>query len=408
MQATITNSSRATGSRSLGRKLIFALIASCLGLLLAAGVAELAFRVLEYQRSRSFKYEGQGGVWVSDGRWGWKPNPGYYHIVTNEFDMRGTVNELNMNDVPFVPGEDESRTRIFALGDSHTYAYGVSMEQAWPKVVERKLNADQGADSYRVYNGGVTGFNMHQYLLRLIDQGPMLHANYVVLGLSYATDLYDLLPPDHGGWIYGGDRARDYFDFDSAGNLKQLHWEPSSAGAGRSTAAAPRTRQLLENLATFRYLRRSPFALFVGSHVKVKGQSLWPNMEVIMEKEPTPQHEYQWRLFTALLDRINEEANNQGSKLIVVGIPYIAQVYDETWKSSFAGNEKFSRTAGVDRVRTLCESRAITYIDTLEPLRARQKQLGRWLHYREDAHPTPEGHEEIAETIVRAGVVQQH
>src|SRR5206468_10502525 len=101
----------------------------------------------------------------------------------------------------------------------------------------------------------------------------------------------------------------------------------------------------LEHFATFRSLRRSKLALFIGSHVKVNGQTLWPNMEVIVEKDVSSQHEYQWRLFEALLSRINQETERQHAKLIVVGIPYIAQVYDEVWQWSFGRDPKFSRTA---------------------------------------------------------------
>jgi hypothetical protein len=32
--------------------------------------------------------------------------------------------------------------------------------------------------------------------------------------------------------------------------------------------------------------------------------------------------------------------------------------------------------------------------------------MGDWLHYRHDAHPTVEGHEVIAETILKSDVLQ--
>jgi lysophospholipase L1-like esterase len=314
-----------------------------------------------------------------------------------------------MNDVPYMPEDDGVRTRIFVLGDSHTYAIGVSMDQTWAKMLERKLNSTYQAEKFRVYNGGVTGFNMHQYLLRLIDQGPMLRPHYVVLGLSYATDLYDLLPPNHGGWIYGGERARDYFDFDSSGELTEIHWEPSAPSSGDNghpIVSVQRVRLVLEHFATFRYLRRSKLALFLGSHIKIYGQTLWPNMEVIVEKDVSSQHEYQWRLFKTLLSRINQETERQHAKLIVVGIPYIAQVYDEIWQLSFGGDAKFSRTAAIERVRSYCQSHGIMYVDALDALHAKTKEVSHWLHYRHDAHPTAEGHEVIAETILRSGVLQ--
>jgi hypothetical protein len=250
---------------------------------------------------------------------------------------------------------------------------------------------------------------MHQYLLRLIDQGPILQPHFIILGLSYATDLYDLLPPERGGWIYGdNEKPRDYFDLDASGRLVERRWNGTETvqSAGKmETNSAVRVRQVLDNLAIFRYLRRSNLSFFIGSHFRINGQSLWPNMEVIVEKEPSAQHQYQWRLFEALLLRVNEESARQSARLVVVGIPYVPQVYDDVWNMSFGNNPKYSRNAGSDRVSSFCKSQGIIYVETLDDFRAKSKASRRWLHYRKDAHPTPEGHELIADTILKADVI---
>jgi hypothetical protein len=241
-----------------------------------------------------------------------------------------------------------------------------------------------------------------------MDQGPTIRPHYVVLGLSYATDLYDLLPPDHGGWIYGGDKARDYFDIDGQGQLSEHQWDPAAAAGHGSqpTTTGATVRQILEYFATFRYLRRSRIALFIGSHVRVNGQTLWPNMDIIVEKNVGDDHQYQWRLFEALLMRIKTECDRQGAKLIVVGIPYLPQVYDEIWDSTFGKDSRYSRTAAAERVEADCQKFGIIYVDTLEAFRAKNKEVGHWLHYHKDAHPTPEGQDVIADTIMRAEVIQ--
>jgi hypothetical protein len=48
----------------------------------------------------------------------------------------------------------------------------------------------------------------------------------------------------------------------------------------------------------------------------------------------------------------------------------------------------------------------IFYVDTLDALQAATRTRGHWLHYRIDAHPTAEGHEIVADTIVRAQVIR--
>jgi hypothetical protein len=314
-----------------------------------------------------------------------------------------------MNDRPYDAGQDASRTRILVLGDSHTYAVGVSMEQTWGKRLEAKLDAANAPATFRTYNAAAPGYSMHQYLLRLIDQGPQVRPHYVVLGLSYATDLYDLLPPDHGGWIYGGNQARDYFDFDTHGTLIERHWAPAvpSAQPGASSAwTASSIRGLLEHSAIFRSLRRSKLALVLGSRIKFRGQTLWANMDVVVEKEVSDQHRYQWRLFEALLRRMKAESDRQGATLLVVGIPYLPQVYDDIWASTFGTDDRYSRTAATDRVAADCGRLGIFYVDTLDALQAATRTRGHWLHYRIDAHPTAEGHEIVADTIVRAQVIR--
>jgi lysophospholipase L1-like esterase len=398
-----------TGTKPISRrrKFVFALVVSSLSTLVCLGVCEVVFRILEYSENKQSIYQGEGGKWIADNRWGWKPTLGYFRTATSEFDVTGNINSLFMNDSTYSKAEDESCTRLLILGDSHTYAVGVSMEQTWGKVLQKKLNAFYSPNKFRTYNGGVVGYSMHQYLLRLIDQGPALRPQYVILGLSYATDLYDLLPPDRGGWIYGGSRARDYFDFDSQGELVEKHWDPVAvSGIGtKPTTPATTVREILEYSAIFRYLRRSRLALFFGSHVKIKGQSLWPNMDIVVEKNVTPEHEYQWRLFQALLTKMNAECEHQGAELIVVGIPYLPQIYDEIWNSTFGQDQKYSRTAGADRVAAACKNLGIVYVDSLDAFQSKSRQVGHWLHYHKDAHPTSEGQEVIADTVMQAGVI---
>jgi lysophospholipase L1-like esterase len=402
--ATTTRLLAPKSAPSRRRRFLFAIITILLSITVAFSFCEIVLRVMEYRDNSRNVTSGSGGKWVPDSRWGWKPSQGGFHVTTGEYDAVGSVNELWMNDETYNAADDEKRVRVLALGDSHTYAVGVSNRETWPKVLQKKLNAAAGSDRYRVYNAGAIGYSMHQYVLRLLDQGPQLQPQYVVLGLSYATDLYDLLPPDRGGWVYGGNAARDYFDFEK-NELTLRHWQPKGS-APETARTAQVIRDVLDNFATFRYLRRSSLALFVGSHVKIGGESLWPNMDVVLEKNVQPEHEYQWRLFVALLELAKHECDRQHARLIVVGIPYLPQVYDEIWNSTFGQNQAYSRTAATERVQSECQKLGITYLDTADAMRSKSKALGHWLHYRKDAHPTTEGHEVIADTIYRADVIR--
>ena len=359
------------------------------GLLLGSVLVEGVFRVLESRDNIQRGLDGAGCAKSAHDRWGWRLNVGECRQRDPEFVATLTNNSLFMNDEPYSPGADDAKTRVLALGDSHTQAVGVSTSETWPKILQRDLNRRFGEGSFRVYNAGTGGYSLHQYLLRLIDQGPQLKPHYVVVGFGFASDLYDLLPPSHGGWHFFSPLPRAYFDFDESGQLVEKHWTPSPTLASPDVTtlppppdpAAKRVRALLENFATFRYLRRSNLALAIGARVRLGGESLWPNMEVVLEKEVSPQNEYNWRLAKALLERIEEETTKLGAQLVVLGIPYLPQVYDETWQSTFGDNPKYARDAGTNRLREWLQSRQIPYVDSMHALRAHVQKTGKWVHY---------------------------
>jgi hypothetical protein len=165
-------------------------------------------------------------------------------------------------------------------------------------------------------------------------------------------------------------------------------------------------RSFLEHFATFRYLRRSPLALTIGARVRPGGQSLWPNMEVIIEREPSPELRYQWELALALLRKLDEEATRLGAKLIVVGIPYLPQVYDDIWDATFGGDARFSPTAASERVSRFLAAEGIAYVETRDAMREYVREHGRWVHHRRDGHPTAEGQAVIAEAVLAAHLVE--
>jgi len=345
-----------------------------------------------------------------DARWGWRLANGTCTIRTQEFSVRTSTNSLSMNDEPFRPEDDVDKIRILALGDSHTQAVGVEPLEAWPKVFQRDLEATTGRH-VRVYNAGTAGYSLHQYLLRLLDQGPIVKPHYVVVGLSLATDLFDLLPPDHGGWAYFEPWQRDYFDFDERGGLALRHSTPAAESGSRSAASttpsssASRMRQLVQHFATFRYLRHTNLALFVGSHVRIGGASLWPNMDVVVERDVAPDHQYNWRLAFALLDRINTETAKLHARLVVLIVPYLPQVYDDVWQNTFGKDQRYSRTTSVERLETWLQSKGIAFVDSTDALRSAAVARGHWLHYHDDAHPTAEGQAVIAAQLLKSRVI---
>jgi lysophospholipase L1-like esterase len=73
---------------------------------------------------------------------------------------------------------------VVAIGDSHTYGYNVSAEDAWPQQLARM-------SGLKTCNLGVGGYGVLQYV-RLLEEAWAMAPRHVVLGLYLANDLQDV------------------------------------------------------------------------------------------------------------------------------------------------------------------------------------------------------------------------
>ena len=109
---------------------------------------------------------------------------------------------------------------------------------------------------------------------------------------------------------------------------------------------------------------------------------------------------WSWAIIKELINQLNEEVDSNGGKLYLVNIPYVPQLYEEVWDISFGLDEsKYDRFIGNRRIKAICEELKVKFIDTTFSLKNRSNELKEWVHYPFDAHPTPEGHKVIAQSI---------
>lgn len=347
--------------------------------------------------------EGAGCAFSTEADTGWGLSPGTCHVTSSEYEVDIQVNELGMNDAPYRPAAEASCTRILALGDSHTQATGVQPGQAWPKKLQELLAAKYPGHCFRVYNGGVAGYNLHQYYFRLRHHGPRVKPDYVVVGFTFSSDLYDLLPPNRGGWSTHPQMERPYFDLDRSNQLvevKPVQREIAGEPVAGKLPTASTFRNLLNYSYAFRSLRRSTPGLWLGSRLRIFGGSMWPNMEVLLETRTRENNEYNWKLARELLKGMRSESNQLGAKFLVVGMPFFPQIYDEVWNLTFGAYPDYSRDAGNRKLADILSEERITYLESLPTLINYVKQHdNRWITYRVDAHPTPEYHEVLAKLL---------
>jgi hypothetical protein len=86
--------------------------------------------------------------------------------------------------------------RILVLGDSVTFGHGSVYEHTYPYLLEQRLKAWRPDLDWQVWNAAVPGYNTSQELEHLLDVGPRVQPDLVVVGF-YENDLVDDQPRAH-------------------------------------------------------------------------------------------------------------------------------------------------------------------------------------------------------------------
>jgi lysophospholipase L1-like esterase len=83
--------------------------------------------------------------------------------------------------------------RILVLGDSVTFGHGSVYETTYPRLLEQRLRAWKPAVDWQVWNAAVPGYNTSQELAQLLELGPRLQPDLVVVGF-FENDIIDNRP----------------------------------------------------------------------------------------------------------------------------------------------------------------------------------------------------------------------
>jgi lysophospholipase L1-like esterase len=115
--------------------------------------------------------------------------PGIHRSVNG---LRVETNSLGMRDGEPLPERRAGDVRIAAIGDSMTFGMRVSGEEAWPKVLEGRLNSSEagGSRRFEVLNMGVSGYSTHDEALVVRHKAMPLSPDLVIIGY-YLNDPED-------------------------------------------------------------------------------------------------------------------------------------------------------------------------------------------------------------------------
>ena len=83
--------------------------------------------------------------------------------------------------------------RILVLGDSVTFGHGSLYETTYPRLLEHRLRSWKPDVDWQVWNAAVPGYNTGQELAQLLEVGPRLQPDLVVVGF-FENDIIDNRP----------------------------------------------------------------------------------------------------------------------------------------------------------------------------------------------------------------------
>jgi hypothetical protein len=112
-------------------------------------------------------YPAKPGLMVQDTRGFWVIEPEYSGLFDNRVDFQAkklTTTKYGTRTVPCAPVEPTTGNRVFLVGDSQTFGFGLADEETWANLLQCRLNDWRGG--WKVHNLGVPGINIDQYYVR--------------------------------------------------------------------------------------------------------------------------------------------------------------------------------------------------------------------------------------------------
>ncbi|MBX7151364.1 hypothetical protein K1X84_06975 [bacterium] len=95
------------------------------------------------------------------------------------------INSAGLRDREFEKPKPSGTFRILVLGNSCTYGWGVSQEDTYSKVLEKKLTASYPSKKFEVINAGVIGYSIAQELEYLKSDGVEWNPDMVLISHTF-------------------------------------------------------------------------------------------------------------------------------------------------------------------------------------------------------------------------------
>ncbi len=367
--------------KRLCQNLVLIIVSTALFLSIGEGLARLRYTPELEDKTGLFEYD-------HDKIYTLRKNITNGHFVGKKV----TTNSLGYRDREFSITKPPHGFRVLAIGDSVTFGHGVLAEEAWPKVLERRLAAHFPNRTVDVINTAVPGNSPFQEYYDL-KRALILHPDAVIIQFV----LNDLIEPYKVFRRFGG-KGTDYHGVDD------IPWWD---------------HELSQYSALFLFLKDMLNRARLGAvsvevlRVKALQREAELSMNAGADPPKEPRIEEAWRECLAWIHKEVDLCKDNGIPVILMVSPVELQFRDGM------------RTYAQQRLAEFARENGIAYLDLLPLLRERmaldialfhgagaelptptvaarypQEWIASWNRYYLDYdHYTPLGHDFVAEML---------
>jgi lysophospholipase L1-like esterase len=336
---------------------------------------------------------------------------------TIEFDFIADINSLGLRDRE-IRIEKGDKYRILCFGDSHTFGWGVNVENSWPKKLERYLLAN-GYENIEVINCGQGGKYTRTYKKYIEKAVPLLKPDLVLVGVLQLDDLAQLY--EHNFIInqtYVNAKIlknvareiksvlRKYLKY-SFRNVFSLLGNREANTVEIKTNWKASANSIIKN---FKHLQKIRFytlddsvqSLFKSGNLNpglLKYYINFPDRDIIFNNPAHPATKYSIQAMSKDLKEMKDICHRYNSNLVFVNLAnnrFTGHIVVRT--PSDVLNSYFTANNNIDPIyRSIANANEMPYMELTKHFIGLQNKSDYFFRY--DGHPNEKGYEEIAKYI---------
>jgi len=308
-----------------------------------------------------------------------------------EEDILVGYNAKGLNDIERGYAKPAHTCRILILGDSFVEAIQVERDDNFCRLLEGRLNSSMPGENFEIINAGISGYSPLLEYLFLEREGMKYDPDIVVL-CFFMNDVFE-------------DREyKDMARFDKNGLPISVHYEgfdkfKQLKGWKRlERSVCNKIKSFLKRSRFYTFLKKRTYVLL--KRLGLKKSSVNRNQFLVLREQEYPEEKGMWADTEKYIHAIDELAEKNDSRMLLVSIPLEAELVndpkDAAFKSYFK-NKPYSKRVRENLLR-ICRGRNIYFIDLLEEFRDAEAE---GLYFRDDGHFNANGHRMTADILHR-------